>query len=166
MALWSYSPQDVTFLVAGFYQVVGFTDGTFISIEKDVAPYQTTRTSDGITARTYTMDDTYTITLTLSQGSPANDLLTKLSHIDRATQMGKFPLFIKDLKGSSLFLSATTWIQDIPSLSYSTSIQGREWVLQSSQASINVGNNEDTSSIFEDVTSIITGSVPSTKKIL
>lgn len=151
MAIRSYSPQDVQIILGGFYQLNGFVEDSFINIRKDVQPYKTKRSADGSLARTFIRDDTYTIEITLASTSPANDILTKIYQVDSLTQYAKFPLYVKDTLGSSLFMSPTTWIKEIPDLSFSTNISDRVWVFQGSQCTFNIGGNEDPSDALEDL---------------
>jgi len=151
MAIRSYSPTDVSVLLAGFLQVDGFVDGTFITISKDVQPYKTRRVADGSVARTYINDATYTIELVLASTSPTNDVLTKLYQLDAITQYGKFPFFLKDELGTSLFIAPTCWIKEIPDLSFSNGVEQRVWRIQASQGGFNIGGNEDASAIIQDL---------------
>lgn len=157
MALRSYSPTDVQILLGGFYSVGGFVEGSFVTIAKDVNPYKTTRTADGVVARTYIKDETYTITLRLASTSPANDVLSAIYTADTLTQYGKFPLFIKDSLGSSLFLAPTCWIKEVPDLEFSDSVTERVWVIQGTQCISNFGGNEDASSAIEDLAKAVLG---------
>lgn len=157
MSIRTYSPVDVTILLAGFYQIGGFVEGSFVSISKDVQPYKTTRTSDGKVARTFISDDTYTITLSLASTSPANDILTKIYQVDEVSQLGKFPMFIKDSSGSSLFLAPTCWIKQVPDLEFSQKVSERTWVIQATQCVPNFGGNEDASSAIQDLANVALG---------
>lgn len=165
MAIASYSPDEVHCLVFGI-PMYGFADGGFITVNKDVAPFTTIKTPDGTIARLYNRDQTYTITLTLHRGSVSNDVLTKLWQLDEVTQLGKFPVLIKDLSGSDLFFSATTWIEGLPIMSQSTNYDVRTWVLKSSSAVINFGSNNDASSILEDLFNLATASLPTIDEVL
>lgn len=158
--IFNYSPESVNMVVAGLFTVEGFVDGTFINVSKDVVPYAAIRTPDGTVARLYNNDQTYTITLTLHNGSEFNNILTKLWQVDEITQMGKFPVLIKDGSGSDLFFSATTWIEQLPVMAKSNSVDSRVWVMRSSQAIINFGGNEDVSSILNDLFNLATSAVP------
>lgn len=166
MSLSSYSPTDVEVLLAGFYKVTGFSKGSFISLKKDVNPFTTKRSSDGIAARTHINDDTFTLSLTLAQSSAANDIFTKLYEVDVATQSAKFPVFIKDNLGTTLFLSLSSWIEQVPDVILSDSLQNRTWVLKCVQNSFNVGGNHHKSSIAGEAVRIITGAIPGVSNIL
>lgn len=159
MSIANYSPDDVNCLAFGI-PLSGFSDGTFITISKDKVPFSTTETADGISARLYTNSQTYTISLTFHRGSTSNDVMTKLWQLDEISRAGKFPLLIKDLSGTDLFFSTNTWIEGIPNMVQSTNFDTRTWILRSSQAVINVGSNQDASSILQDLINLATGAAP------
>lgn len=159
MSIFNYNPDKVDVLVAGFIPLDGFVDGTFISIDKDVQPSSAARTPDGTVARIKNTDNTYTINITLHNGSESNELLTKLWQLDEITGgKGKFPLLVKDHSGSDLFFSTTTWIESVPTLSKSAGVDQRTWTFRSAFAVINIGGNGNQSSLLEDITnSILSG---------
>lgn len=157
MAIRSYSPSNVQVLLAGFYQVDGFVSGSFVTISKDIQPYKTTRTSDGQVARTFTKDNTYTVTLRLASTSPTNDILNLIANTDFQTQYAKFPLFVKDSLGTSLFLAPTCWVREMPDMEFSDNISTRTWVIQATQCVTNFGGNEDASSSLLDLANATLG---------
>lgn len=156
MELANYCPEDINCLAFGI-PLNGFAEGTFITISKDKVPYGATETADGMTARLFTNSQTYTIQLTFHRGSTSNDVLTKLWQLDEITQKAKFPLFIKDLSGTDLFFSTNTWIESLPNMVQSSTFDSRTWILRSSQAVINVGSNQDASSILQDLVNLASG---------
>lgn len=156
----SYCPDIVDVLVAGFIKVDGFVDGTFVQIDKDEMPYSSIRMPDGTVARKYNNSQTYTITITLHSAADANNLFTKLWQIDELTQKGKFPILVKDQSGSDLLFSTESWIEGIPSLTKSNAIDSRVWVIKSAYAVINVGGNEEESSLLQDITNIAASALP------
>ena len=158
--LFSYIPESVNCLIGGFIPITGFVDGTFISVDKDEMPYSSIRMPDGTVARKYNNSQTYTITLTLHNGAETNNLLTKMWQLDELTQRGKFPLLIKDQSGSDLLFSTESWIEGIPSLTKSNAIDSRVWVIKSAYAVINIGGNEEESSLLQDITNIAASALP------
>jgi hypothetical protein len=156
----SYCPDIVDVLVAGFIKVDGFVDGTFVQIDKDEMPYSSIRMPDGTVSRKYNNSQTYTITITIHSAAEANNLFTKLWQIDELTQKGKFPLMVKDQSGSDLLFSTESWIEGIPSLTKSNAIDSRVWVIKSAYALINVGGNEEESSLLQDITNIAASALP------
>lgn len=165
MEIANYCPDSVSCLALGI-PLDGFADGTFISIIKDRVPFQMYESADGIPARLYNRSETYTIQLTFHCGSPSNDVLTKLWLLDEATQKGRFPLFIKDLSGSDLFFSTSSWIEGIPAVTKSVTMDTRVWTLRATQAVLNVGSNQDPSSILEDLINIANGAIPAINGVL
>lgn len=143
MAVLHYSPSDVIVTIAGLYQVEGYVDGTFINLTKNVKPYDTKKAMDGEIGRIFRKDTTFTLELTVAQTSAANNILSAIYNIDIATQIGKFPLFIKDGMGSTTFMSLSTWVQDVPAVTFSNEIESRTWILGCSQATLNVGGNDE-----------------------
>lgn len=164
--IFNYCPDEVSCLIGGILPVSGFIDGTFISVTKDLVPFSSGRTADGMVGRIYNNDQTYTITLTLHCGSPSNDVLTKFWQLDEISQKGKFPLFIKDRSGSDLLFSTNTWIEGLPTMSKSSSVDTRVWILRSSQAIINYGSNSTEESLVQDLVNLAIGSLPSLEGII
>ena len=160
MSLYTYSPEDITILIAGVIPIEGYVDGTFLSIKKDIQPYTSKTTADGVISRTYRNSQSYTITLTLHSASSSNDVLTTLMTLDELTQSAKFPVIIKDQLGTSFFFSATSWIEVPADLEFANSITERRWVIKSSQAIINVGGNDGESSLIGDLTRTLLAASP------
>jgi len=164
--LLSYSPEDVTLILAGVMQVEGYVDGTFISIAKDIAPFSSTTTADGVIARRYINSQSYTLTLTLHSASPYNDVLTKLWQIDEITQRGKFPVIMKDQLGSSLFVSTTSWIEALPVMGFANSITDRTWTIKCAQGVINIGGNDGESGLLTDLMNTVASAAPLISELL
>lgn len=156
----TYSPEDVTILVAGVIPITGLAAGSFLTISKNLQPFTTQRTSDGQVARLYNNDQTYSISLTLHSTAESNDVLTKISLLDQTTLVGKFPLLIKDTKGTSFFFSTTTWIEGEPDQEFSDEITTRTWVLRSSQAITNIGSNVEPSGMLDDLINTVSAAAP------
>ncbi len=166
MALNVYCPADVIVSIGGIITLSGYVDGTFLECSKDIQPYTSKRTPDGTTARIYIKDRNYTIKFTLAQSSETNDLLTKIQQLDEITQMGYFPLLIKDSRGSSLLFAPTAWIEGIPNLSYSKGIEGRTWELRATGCVTNIGGNDNSSSLYDDLISTVLSSTPTLGNVI
>lgn len=164
--MFNYCPDEVNVLIAGIFPVKGFVDGTFVEVTKDVVPFSSHRTSDGVVSRVYNRDQTYTIRLTITSASQSNDVLTKFWQLDEISQKGKFPLIIKDVSGTDLFFSTTTWIEEPPSIVKSQTVDERTWILRSTQAFVNIGGNEEASGIIGDLVNIAISAVPALEGIL
>lgn len=160
MSIWNISPEDTKVLLGGIYEVVGFSDGTYVSIEKVNQPFSSTRAMDGTIVRTHHYDRQYIIKLTLAQSSVTNDILTKLWQVDELTKAAQIPVLFKDNLGSTLFFGTTCWVNGIPPVTYSNSVEVREWTLDCSDGYINIGSNSSDTNISEDVINILISAAP------
>lgn len=165
MALNTYSPSDVIVSLAGMHTVTGYADGTFIKIMKASRPFEKTRAMNGEISRIYSKDDTFRVELTLMQSSGSNNVLSMLYNIDTATRVGKFPLFIKDGRGQTTFISATTWIEQLPDVTFGSQLDTRTWIFGCSDATIMIAGN-DSVSIVEEALMLGTSALPILKDYL
>lgn len=138
-SLTTYSPEEVIVTIAGMHTVTGYVDGTFIRIYKDSKPVTKMRAMDGSVARVYSPETTWSFDLTIMQSSVTNDILSAFWNVDQVTQMGKFPIMVKDGRGSSLFIAATAWVEEMPDLTFSNQIEGRTWRFGCAEVMINIG---------------------------
>lgn len=156
MALLRYSPSEVTVSIAGLHTVTGYADGTFIKISKEMKPFETQRAMDGTKQRLYHYDEGYKLELTLAQSSPSNNVLSTLYNIDAATRMMKFPIVINDGSGQTSFFSMTSWIEQIPDVTFSNQMETRTWTFSCQEAALIIGGNDNNTSDIEDA--ILAGS--------
>lgn len=154
MALLTYVPSQIDVSLAGFINISGFADGSFVEIRKDVTPYQTQAAMDGTTSRTFVFDTNYTITLTLAQSSQSNNDLNSLHALDLATQLGKVPLLIRDKSGSTVLFAPTAWIENYPDLVFSNNMESRQWVIKCTDAVLTVGGAGD-SNVFQQLIGLL-----------
>lgn len=148
----NYSPNDVTITVAGLYSVTGFAEGTFVRISKDTQQTTSTRAMDGTIARVKSPDTGWKVEITLAQSSSSNDILSLFWNIDKVTDMGKFPIMVKDGSGSTMFMASTAWVEDIPDIVFSNQMETRTWKLAATEATVNIGGNDGSGS---DIASIL-----------
>lgn len=147
MALFTYSPKDVSVSIAGFHTVSGYVDGTFIKLVKNTKPFETQTAMDGTRERLFHYDEGYRLELTLAQSSASNNILSVIHNIDVVTRMGKFPLMLRDAMGQTSFFSATTWIEEIPDVTFSNQMETRTWVFGCASAALTIGGNANTTEI-------------------
>lgn len=140
-----YSPSDVTITVAGLYSVTGYAEGTFIRISKDTQQITTTRAMDGTMSRVKSPDTGWKVEITLAQSSSGNDIFSTLWNVDKVTGMGKFPLFIKDGSGSTMFMAGTAWVEELPDIVFSNQMETRTWRFAATDVAVNIGGNGDSS---------------------
>lgn len=159
-SLANYSPSDVTITVAGLYSVTGFAEGTFVRIIKDAQQIYTTRAMDGTMSRCKSPDTGWRIEITLAQSSSANDIFSALWNVDRVTGLGKFPLFIKDGSGSTMFTAATAWIEQLPEVIFSNQMETRTWTFCATDVLINIGGNDDNGSDLSSILGLSASALP------
>lgn len=142
-SLLNYAPNEVTITIAGLYSVTGFAEGTFVRITKDTQQVTTTRAMDGTMSRIKSPDTGWKVEITLAQSSGANDIFSTFWNVDKVTGMGKFPLFIKDGSGSTMFMAATAWIEELPDVIFSNQMETRTWRFAATDVIVNIGGNGD-----------------------
>jgi len=134
-----YAPNDISITVAGLYTVTGYADGTFVNIRKDTQQISTIRAMDGTIARIKSPDTGWKVEITLAQSSTANDVFSIFWNADKATGFGKFPLFIKDSNGTTMFMAASAWVEIIPDIVFSNQMETRTWTLSCTDVIANIG---------------------------
>ena len=149
MAVYTYSPKDVIVTIGGLHTVTGYADGTFLKITKEMKPFEKQRAMDGEISRIYSEDDGYRMELSIQQSSPTNNTLSMLYNIDIATRIGKFPILVKDTKGSTTFVAGTAWIEQIPDVTFSNQLEIWTWKFGCSDAVLAIGGNASQSVVEE-----------------
>lgn len=144
MTLLHYSAVDVSILIAGLYKIEGLAENTFVSLTREVKPFDFQRSTDGREgARIYRKDDGYRMEITLAQSSGSNNVLSMLYNVDILTQMGKFPIILKDFSGSTTFFGATCWIEDLPEVDFGNELSTRTWSFMCRECTFHIGGNAD-----------------------
>jgi hypothetical protein len=140
MAVRTYDPKQVIITISGV-PMSGFSDGTFLEIDRNEPTWNTVVGADGLVTRGKTNNFSGTLTLTLKQSSPSNDVLSGLMAVDEATNAGVFPVLVKDLSGNSIYFSAQAWVTQYANSSFGKDISDRQWILTMSEADVFVGSN-------------------------
>lgn len=140
MAVKTYSPKDVSVIVAGT-QISGFAEDTFVNVERDSDAFTKVVGADGEVSRTASADLSGTITITLLGTSASNDILSALAVADALSLSGQFPILIKDELGTSLHTAAEAWIQKAASKEYGAEVGDVEWLIQCSDLIEFTGGN-------------------------
>ena len=118
-----------------------FLDGTFLEIDRNEPTWNTVVGADGLVTRGKTNNFSGTLTLTLKQSSPSNDVLSGLMALDEANNTGVFPILVKDLSGNSIYFAGQAWITQYANSTFDKAITDRQWVMTLAQADIFVGSN-------------------------
>jgi hypothetical protein len=114
-----------------------------VEIDRNEPTWNTVVGADGLVTRGKTNNFSGTMTLSLKQSSPSNDVLSSLMAIDEATNTGVFPILVKDLSGNSIYFSADCWINQYANSTFDKAITDRQWTLTLAQADIFVGSNAE-----------------------
>lgn len=142
MSVRTYDPTQVIISIGGV-PMSGFTEGTFLEVVRDEPTWNKVVGADGLVTRGKTNNFTGTVTLTLKQSSPSNDVLSGFMAIDEATNAGVIPVLIKDISGNSVYFSARAWISKYADSTFAKDITDRQWVLQTDELDMFVGSNAE-----------------------
>lgn len=140
MATFTYDPKSVIITIGGV-PISGYADGTFLEIVADTQQFTKVIGADGYTTRVKSNNYGALATLTISQSSPSNDVLSGFLALDRASNAGIVPVLIKDLSGSTIFFAGTGWIRQFPDVTFGNEINNRAWQIDLAEADIFVGGN-------------------------
>jgi len=140
MALATFDPKSVVISVGGV-PMSGFADGTFLEITADNQQFSKVVGADGFTTRVKSNNYGAVMTLTLSQSSPSNDVLSAFLQLDRLSNNGVVPILIKDMSGTTVVFSATGWIQQFPDMAFGSEINNRAWAIDLADIDIFIGGN-------------------------
>src|SRR5690606_3690578 len=140
MALRTYDPASVIISVGGVH-MSGFADGTYLMIERDEDAFTKVTGADGYTTRVKSNNRCGSLTLTLKQSSPSNDVLSGFANLDELSNAGVVPILIRDISGTSTYFSATGWIRKYPSSEFAKELSNREWILDLADLDVFVGSN-------------------------
>lgn len=128
MSVRTFDPKSVIVTIGGV-PMSGYADGTFLEITADTQQWTKVIGADGFTTRVKSNDYGGVMTLTLSQSSPSNDVLSALLNVDKLSNSGVVPILIKDLSGTTVMFSASGWIQQFPDVTFGNEINNRAWIL-------------------------------------
>lgn len=142
MALYTFDPKSVVISIAGV-PISGFADGTFLEITADNPQFSKVVGADGYTTRVKSNNYGAVMTLTLSQTSPSNDVLSGILALDRVSNSGVVPILIKDMSGTTVVFSATGWIQQFPDVAFGNEVNNRAWTIDLADIDIFIGGNGD-----------------------
>lgn len=140
MSVRSFDPKSVVVTIGGV-PMSGYADGTFLEVTADTQQFTKVVGADGFTTRVKSNNYGGVMTLTLSQSSPSNDVLSAFLNADRLSNSGIVPILIKDLSGTTIIFSGTGWIQQFPDVIFGNEINNRAWTLDLAEIDIIIGGN-------------------------
>ena len=140
MAVRTYDAARVAVTVNGV-NISGFGEATFVSVEREEENFVKVVGADGNVSRSKTNNKSGSLTITLQQTSPSNDVLSGLAAKDEATSDAIFPVIVKDVTGGSRIFSATGWMQGVPVIEFAKEISTREWIIDLADIEFNISGN-------------------------
>lgn len=135
----NFDPAQLS-VVFGITPIVGFAVDSMISIENENPQYNSNYDIHGNVTRYRVNKNTAKITVTLTQVSRSNDLLSNYVELDRVSNAGVFPIMIKDPNGTTLFSFREAWVKQVPIIDYGEEAKNREWVIEASGVSRYIGS--------------------------
>lgn len=135
-----YNPAKVVLTFNGV-RVTGFMDGTFLEAERTEDAFEMSAGAGGDVARVRKNDRSGSVTLTLQQTSPSNDILSALALQDEQFGTGVGELLLKDINGTTVAEANNAWIRKVPNAEFSDSISGREWVFDCAELALFSGGS-------------------------
>ena len=142
MSVRTYDPKNIIITVGGI-PISGFSEGTFLEIARTEPTWNMVVGADGLVTRGKTNNFSGTMTLTLKQSTPSNDVLSGFLALDEATNSGVVPVLVKDLSGNSVYFAARAWINQYANSTFGKDISDRQWTLSLDEADIFVGSNNE-----------------------
>lgn len=124
----TYRPDKVKVVINGSHIVTGFASGSFIKIEPQGGGVTMEAGADGEVTRTRSATKMYKVTLTLQYGSTSDSYLLNLFNRDEIDNV-LFPVMVRDLGGSPLFVGEQCCIENAPSPEYSDASKGNTYTI-------------------------------------
>ena len=146
--VFTYSPTEVYLTLPG-HTVSGWMN---ISIERSAKMFITKRGIRGKHTRVLNKDTSATITVSLLQVSPTNDVFNRILELDEQYGTGRIELQLADKSGSSVFKSNEAYITGYPAEKFSDGFEQRVWEIfcQSTEWATR-GNSKPQQSVVRDV---------------
>jgi hypothetical protein len=127
-------------VVFGTSPIVGFATDNALSIETEDMQYKSTRDLHGNVTRYRINNNSAKITLNLTQASRSNALLSNYVELDRQSDSGVFPIYIKNADSTTLFRSDSAYVEKVPTNEYGEEEKNREWIIMATDNTHYIGN--------------------------
>lgn len=136
----TYDASQVS-LIFGGKSISGFSEDSFITVERNEDTFALVVGVDGYGTRAKTNNYSGRVTVNLQQSSPSNDALQAFATADEQSNAGAQPLILRDASGRTLCSAATAWVVKPPSIEFTRSVSDRQWILETDRLNISVGGN-------------------------
>lgn len=140
MSLKSYVPSSVSVIV-GTVTLEGLAEDSFVDSERKTDAFTSSVSNEGKVTRTKSSDRRGTIKVTLEASSDSNDYLSSLAITDDLTNVGTFPVIVKDNSGTDLSTAPEAWITKIPNLKKGKELGKVEWTFECAELIQFLGSN-------------------------
>jgi hypothetical protein len=127
-------------VVFGVSPIVGFATDTALTIETEDAQYKYSRDLHGNVTRYKINNNSAKLTLTLTQSSRSNALLSNYVELDNQSNAGVFPIYIKDSNSTTLFRSDSASVMQVPTNEFGEEEKNREWVIMATNNTHYIGS--------------------------
>ena len=133
-----YDPNQLS-VIFGVSPINGFAEDTMLSIDVEDPQYNLSTDIHGEATRFKVNKNQAKITITLTQSSLSNDLLSSYVELDRQSNGGVFLVMIKDTNGSTLFSSTASYIEQVPTVDFGNDSKNREWIIRATNVTKFIG---------------------------
>lgn len=144
--LGTYSSDDLTVILTVkdiTHAFSGFAEGTMLSVEKSTPTSTLVLNGDSGGGRVFRKTSDGMLTFTLNQWSSTNDVLSEIHRNDGETRDNTwlFNLAVLDGTGRSAHFARQCFIENLPTSSFGTDLESREWVIRSADMEHYIGGN-------------------------
>lgn len=134
------NPDDYVFIFDD-HIVDGYINGTQVGIVYTNDAFTPYKGNDGESARVMTNDTSATITLTISQISPSNDVFSEKLSKDLSTGNEIVDVSFKDNRGTTVLDGSGAYILKFADVTVSNTIEARTWRIYASYLEGTIGGN-------------------------
>jgi hypothetical protein len=120
---------DLVDVIFGGIPISGFGPDTFIKFKEDGKRFKIVKGVLGDVTRSKILAKVGTLSIVLMSSSRSNDVFSLLHNTDIGTSggAGVVPVLIRDRNGTSLFTSATAFVDEMPELAFGGEAHPVEW---------------------------------------
>lgn len=153
MSVYTYSPQEVDLIVAG-YKITGWNS---IAVSRSAKAFTLVRGIRGKNTRIRNKDSSAVIFIDVARTSPVNTAFSQVVQQDLIHGTGRLEVLLKDKNGQSLFSSNEAFIDGYPDDAYTTELNNRRWTItcQTTSEWRVAGSETAQESLFNNITSSI-----------
>lgn len=155
VAVNTYSPTDVKLIIGG-YTIAGWDNFT---IARRSQGFITIPGIRGKHTRVPSGDTSATITFSVIQTSPSNDVMSAIHELDLIEGTGRISLTLSDLSGRSVFNSNEAYVVGYPEVTFSGQFEYRTWTIfcQTTETYLVGGNTKPETTLADSILGGIAG---------